>query len=58
MSINGRTPLRVHAGECGMGGKQVRTKEISREEAVRQLVYEQVKACDICRPDTELGILE
>ncbi|MFD7233671.1 DUF6233 domain-containing protein [Streptomyces sp. NPDC059881] len=57
ISINGRTPITVHAGECGMGGSQVRTREISREEALRALA-EGVKACAFCRPDSELGILE
>ncbi|MFE0201081.1 DUF6233 domain-containing protein [[Kitasatospora] papulosa] len=57
ISINGRTPITVHAGECGMSGSQVRTRAIKREEALRALA-EGVKACAFCRPDSELGILE
>ncbi|MGX1887504.1 DUF6233 domain-containing protein [Streptomyces sp. NPDC055287] len=57
ISINGRTPVAVHAGECSMGGSPVRNKEISREEALRWL-SQGVSACPACRPDTELGILE
>ncbi|MFD7233187.1 DUF6233 domain-containing protein [Streptomyces sp. NPDC059881] len=57
-SINGRTPLTVHAGDCRMGGSQVRTRPLSREDAIRALTVGGVKACEFCRPNSELGILD
>jgi hypothetical protein len=57
ISINGRTPNAVHVGGCGMGGNQVRTKVISRQDAIHALA-DGIDACPFCRPDAELGILE
>ncbi|MFD7446714.1 DUF6233 domain-containing protein [Streptomyces sp. NPDC059909] len=57
ISINGRTPIGVHVGECRMGGTQTRTKAITREQVVRAL-SEGVEACRFCRPDSELGLLD
>ncbi|WP_351234207.1 DUF6233 domain-containing protein [Streptomyces sp. NPDC002133] len=56
ISINGQSPIGVHAGDCRMGGSQVRTRQITREQAARALA-EGVEACRFCRPDSELGIL-
>lgn len=47
-------PVAVHIGGCGAAGR--RARPISREQAVRALT-EGIEACDLCRPDTELGIL-
>ncbi|NUK08956.1 hypothetical protein HRW18_13250 [Streptomyces lunaelactis] len=57
MSLNGQTPLAVHTGTCTMGGKQARTREIGRDQAARAIA-DGVKACEFCRPDSELGILD
>ncbi|OEJ21971.1 hypothetical protein AR457_39290 [Streptomyces agglomeratus] len=57
ISINGHTPVAVHVGACSMGGSEVRSKAISRQDAI-QALHGGVSACSLCRPDTELGILE
>ncbi|MFE0107075.1 DUF6233 domain-containing protein [Streptomyces sp. NPDC059009] len=54
MSLNGRSPLYIHAGDCHMAGK--RSKAITREQA-RDALNQQVPACSHCNPDTELGLL-
>ncbi|MEV5944785.1 DUF6233 domain-containing protein [Streptomyces sp. NPDC051994] len=56
-SVRGTKPPRtVHVGGCGMteGGT---TRAISRDQALRALT-EGVPACQFCRPDTELGVLD
>lgn len=50
----GGPPLAVHVGGCGLAGGRV--KPISREQALRALA-DGVEACQVCRPDTELGWL-
>ncbi|MGX1886492.1 DUF6233 domain-containing protein [Streptomyces sp. NPDC055287] len=58
ISINGHTPMRVHVGEeCALSGTQVRTKEVSRQEAIRW-IGDGVEACGLCRPDSELRTFE
>ncbi|MFD7922527.1 DUF6233 domain-containing protein [Streptomyces sp. NPDC059740] len=47
-----RTPVRVHAGDCGQQGA---ARSLSREEAVRAL-REGVGPCPFCRPELRLGI--
>ena len=48
-------PVQVHVGGCWNSGKHVRG--IDRGEALRALA-DGVKACGVCRPDSELGFLE
>lgn len=56
MSLTG-TPQTVHVGGCRMGGTQARTKPLSRDQALRALT-EGIEACQFCRPDSELGVLD
>jgi hypothetical protein len=48
-------PVQVHVGDCWNAGK--RHRGIGREEALRALA-DGVKACGVCRPDSELGFLD
>ncbi|MCX5253665.1 DUF6233 domain-containing protein [Streptomyces canus] len=48
-------PVQVHVGGCWNSGK--RTRGIDRGEALRALA-DGVKACGVCRPDSELGFLD
>ncbi|MFI1177579.1 DUF6233 domain-containing protein [Streptomyces melanogenes] len=50
-----RLPEAVHVGGCSMAPGQ--PTAVSREQAVAALA-EGVAACDFCRPDTALGVLE
>jgi hypothetical protein len=56
MSLTG-APQTVHVGGCRMGGTAGRTKPLARDQALRALA-ESVEACQICRPDVDLGVLE
>ena len=49
-------PLAVHVGDCGMTGH--RTQPVSHDDARRLLTTDQVPACPICRPDTELQTVD
>ncbi|MFE4212253.1 DUF6233 domain-containing protein [Streptomyces sp. NPDC056844] len=51
----GRPIVAVHQGSCRMAGK--RTAPIPRDEALRLLGEDTGRACQQCRPDTELGVL-
>lgn len=51
----GAPPVAVHAGGCAVSGKRLRP--LGRDQAIRALT-EGVTACTLCRPDTELGVLE
>ncbi|MFF2522457.1 DUF6233 domain-containing protein [Streptomyces liangshanensis] len=51
-----RTPLAVHAGDCGMRGMS--TVPLTRAQAVEALTVRGVRPCPLCRPDTALGVLE
>ncbi|WP_268247964.1 DUF6233 domain-containing protein [Streptomyces lateritius] len=46
----------IHAGDCGTVGTH--TKPLSRDEARHALTAGGIRACDICRPETDLGILD
>lgn len=46
----------VHLGDCRMASRH--TRPLTREQAVQALAGGRVRACEICRPDTELGILD
>ncbi|MFJ3164374.1 DUF6233 domain-containing protein [Streptomyces kanasensis] len=50
----GRTATSVHLGSCGMARKAPGASE----DAARRALAEGVPACQVCRPDTELGILD
>ncbi|MFD9561562.1 DUF6233 domain-containing protein [Streptomyces sp. NPDC059994] len=59
-SIGGRDQqkiLALHAGDCWIGSKATRTRPLTREAAL-QVLADRVKPCDVCRPDSELGVLE
>lgn len=51
----GAPPVAVHVGGCAVSGKRLRP--LGRDQAIRALT-EGVTACTLCRPDTELGVLE
>ncbi|MFE5618303.1 DUF6233 domain-containing protein [Streptomyces sp. NPDC056524] len=46
----------VHMGDCALAGPQKRP--LSSDDARRALTEGGIRACEICRPDSELGILE
>ncbi|MFJ8016264.1 DUF6233 domain-containing protein [Streptomyces sp. NPDC096339] len=54
----GRRPVRVHVGGCGMGGKGLRSRAISREDALRLLGVDRLESCPYCRSAAELGVLD
>lgn len=49
-----RAPMKLHLAGCALGKNGI---PIGEPEA-RQALLEQVTACGICRPDTELGMLD
>ncbi|WP_329625843.1 DUF6233 domain-containing protein (plasmid) [Streptomyces sp. NBC_01255] len=46
----------IHIGDCRMAGSH--RKPLSRDEARHALTSGGIRACEICRPDSDLGILE
>ncbi|MFD4314963.1 DUF6233 domain-containing protein [Streptomyces sp. NPDC058548] len=46
----------IHLGDCRMAAKH--TKPLTEEQARRALAVDGLRACEICRPDAELGILD
>ncbi|MGW4300396.1 DUF6233 domain-containing protein [Streptomyces sp. NPDC004646] len=48
-------PTAVHTGDCGMTGRRARGVDTA---TARRAITEGVPACDHCRPDRELGILD
>ncbi len=50
----GRSPVKVHLGDCGLARKAPGVSEAT----ARQALVEGVAACEVCRPDAELGILD
>ncbi|TBO57533.1 hypothetical protein EYS09_22240 [Streptomyces kasugaensis] len=48
-------PIALHVGGCRAAGR--RSRPVDRDQALRALV-EGVEACMLCRPDTELGLLD
>ncbi|MGW3341347.1 DUF6233 domain-containing protein [Streptomyces sp. NPDC001009] len=54
---NPRNIEALHTGDCPVPGRSQRTRGITRQQAVDAL-REQVPACSLCRPDTELGVLD
>lgn len=51
----GHQVVAVHQGWCRMAGRRV--QPVPRDEAVRLLAEDTDRACQQCRPDTELGVL-
>ncbi|MEU8623136.1 DUF6233 domain-containing protein [Streptomyces sp. NPDC048623] len=49
-----RVPDAVHIGDCSLAGPN--KAPVGREEARRALADGSVRSCDICRPETALGI--
>lgn len=54
----GRRPTTVHVGGCTMGGKGFRRQALTRDAALRALGVDHLQACEFCRPDVELGVLD
>lgn len=54
----GRRPVRVHVGGCTMGGKGLRMKAVTRDDALRLLGVDRLEACPYCSPDAALGVLD
>lgn len=50
----GRRPVAVHQGFCRPTGPRV--KAVAADESQRLLDDESALACQLCRPDTELGM--
>ncbi|MCX4986919.1 DUF6233 domain-containing protein [Streptomyces sp. NBC_00572] len=46
----------VHLGDCRMASKH--TRALTREQALQAITAGGITACAICRPDTDLGILD
>lgn len=51
----GHQVVAIHQGWCTMAGRRV--KPVPRDEALRLLGEDAGRACQQCRPDTELGVL-
>ncbi|MGW1769394.1 DUF6233 domain-containing protein [Streptomyces sp. NPDC002073] len=51
----GRLPARLHTGDCWGTGKRCAP---ASPEQIRRLLADGVPACQHCRPDTALGVLE
>jgi hypothetical protein len=49
-------PDSVHRGDCHMVSGH--TRPLTREQALHALTDGRIRACAICRADTELGLLE
>jgi hypothetical protein len=50
-----RAPVAVHLGNCALAGNSAIP---ASEDAARRALAEQIQPCDVCRPDTELGLLD
>lgn len=46
----------VHLGDCSLASRH--TKPLTREQALQAITAGGIRACEICRPDSELGVLE
>ncbi|MFJ6578356.1 DUF6233 domain-containing protein [Streptomyces sp. NPDC091368] len=46
----------VHLGDCRQTSHH--TRPLTREQALQALTAGGIRACEICRPDSELGILD
>lgn len=50
-----RAAVKVHVGTCALAGKGAAGVSA---DAARRALAEHVAACSVCRPDTELGVLD
>ncbi|MFD3333500.1 DUF6233 domain-containing protein [Streptomyces sp. NPDC058700] len=46
----------VHVGDCRMASHH--TKPLTRDQARQAITTGGIRACEICRPDSDLGVLE
>lgn len=46
----------IHIGDCRLAGQNARP--LGRDEARQALTAGGIRACEICRPDSDLGILD
>ncbi|WP_423247766.1 DUF6233 domain-containing protein [Streptomyces achmelvichensis] len=44
----------IHAGPCNT---RLRTRQVITAQEARRLITDGVRACVLCRPDTELGVI-
>ncbi|MFD9763208.1 DUF6233 domain-containing protein [[Kitasatospora] papulosa] len=51
----GHQIVAVHQGWCTMAGRRV--QPVPRDEALRLIAEDTGRACQQCRPDTDLGVL-
>ncbi|MER5677380.1 DUF6233 domain-containing protein [Streptomyces sp. NPDC002238] len=51
----GHQVVAVHQGWCTMAGRRV--QPVLRDEALRLIAEDTGRACQQCRPDTDLGVL-
>ncbi|MFD6936249.1 DUF6233 domain-containing protein [Streptomyces goshikiensis] len=49
-------PDAVHVGDCRLAGRHV--KAVTEDQARRALAVDGIPACEFCRPDADLGIIE
>ncbi|WP_326811658.1 DUF6233 domain-containing protein [Streptomyces scopuliridis] len=50
-----REPIAIHAGACSMARGKLQA--LTREQAVEALAVHGIRPCQLCRPDTDLGLL-
>lgn len=46
----------VHLGDCGLASHH--TQPLTREQALQAITVGGIRACEICRPDSDLGVLD
>ncbi|MER7517760.1 DUF6233 domain-containing protein [Streptomyces sp. NPDC126499] len=46
----------VHLDDCTMASRH--TRPLDRDQALQAITTGGIRACEICRPDSELGVLE
>ncbi|MFE4535658.1 DUF6233 domain-containing protein [Streptomyces scopuliridis] len=51
-----REPIAIHAGTCSMARGKLQA--LTREQAVEALTVHGIRPCQLCRPDTDLGVLD
>ncbi|MFE2031920.1 DUF6233 domain-containing protein [Streptomyces scopuliridis] len=50
-----REPIAIHAGTCSMARGKLQA--LTREQAVEALTEHGIRSCQLCWPDTALGLL-
>ncbi|MFD3917326.1 DUF6233 domain-containing protein [Streptomyces sp. NPDC058603] len=51
-----REPIAIHAGACPMARGKL--QPLTRGQAVEALTVHGIRPCPMCRPDTDLGVLD